>query len=135
MRVGLYYNNSALPTANLQNVTGFGYGYRFGFFDSNHTFIQQFSTDATNRISMLKDKNIYFYDGAFYESGAPSGSILIGAYHIELESSYNSESEVKSAVAKLQTQNIPAFAAYNNKLYKIRIGSYGTTTAAKNDIA
>ena len=135
VRVGLYYNNSALPTANLQNVTGFGYGYRFGFFDSNHTFIQQFSTDATNRISMLKDKNIYFYDGAFYESGAPSGSILIGAYHIELESSYNSESEVKSAVAKLQTQNIPAFAAYNNKLYKIRIGSYGTTTAAKNDIA
>lgn len=135
VRVGLYYNTSALPSANLQNVDGFGYGYRFGFFDTTHSFIQQYSTDETNRISMLKDKNLYFYDGKFYETGAPSGSILIGAYHIELDSVYATAEEAKVSLANLKAQQIPAFVAFNENAYKIRIGSYGTVTAAQNDVA
>ncbi len=134
VRVGLYYNNSALPTANLQNVEGCGYGYRFGYYDTTHTFIQQYSTAVTNRISMLKDKNLYYYDGKFYESGAPSGSILIGAYHIELADAYATQEEAEAFVSILKSSGVNAFVAINNNLYKIRIGSYGTAAAAEADI-
>ena len=38
VRIGLYYGSSALPSANLQNVTGYGAGYQAGWFDGQLTF-------------------------------------------------------------------------------------------------
>lgn len=38
IRIGLYYGDNALPSANLQNVTGAGVGYQLGWFDGNDTF-------------------------------------------------------------------------------------------------
>lgn len=34
LRVGLAYGSSALVSANLENNTGYGSGYRFGYYDS-----------------------------------------------------------------------------------------------------
>lgn len=133
VRVGLYYNNNAMPSANLQNIEG--HGYRFGFFDSTHTFIKQHSTTATNRISMLKDKNLYWNDGKFYETGAPQGSTLIGAYHIELENTYATSEEVSSQVVSLQLQGHPAFAVFKDNSFKIRLGSYASVVTAQADIS
>ena len=132
VRVGLYYGNSAMPSANLQNIDGMG--YRFGFFDTTHTFIKQYSTNATNRISMLKDKNLYYHDGKFYESNPPSGSTLIGAYHIELSTTHNSSEELSSYVTSLNLQGIPAFAAIKNGTYYVRIGSYSSLANAQADM-
>jgi len=132
VRVGLYYGNSAMPSANLQNIEG--NGYRFGYFDTSHSFISQYQTSSTNRISMLKDKNLYYFDGKFYESDAPSGSMLIGAYHIELNNIYSTPEEVSSNVNSLNLQGVPAFAAIKNNAYVIRIGSYASLTTAQADI-
>ena len=38
IRIGLYYGDDALPSANLQNVTGAGSGYQVGWFDGNDHF-------------------------------------------------------------------------------------------------
>ena len=57
VRVGLYYNTTSLVTANLQNKVG--YGYRLGFFDSQENFINIWSIDDTNKITMGKDQNLY----------------------------------------------------------------------------
>ncbi len=132
VRVGLYYGNNAMPSANLQNIDGLG--YRFGFFDTTHTFIKQYSTSATNRISMLKDKNLYYHDGKFYESSPPSGSALIGAYHIELSNAYSSPEELSSYITSLNLQGIPAFAAIKNGTYYVRIGSYASLANAQADM-
>ena len=131
VRVGLYYGNNAMFSANLQNIDGTG--YRFGFFDSEHNFIAQYSESRTNRISMLKDANIYYHDGKFYESSAPTGSTLIGAYHIELDTEYGTPEVISSMVTSLNIQGIPAFAAIENGVYKIRIGSYKNSTLAGSD--
>ncbi len=132
VRVGLYYGSDAMISANLQNIEG--EGYSFGYFDSSHSFIPQYSNSSTNRISMLKDTNIYHYDGKFYASGAPSGSRLIGAYHIQLSDTYSSPDELRNQVLSLNIQGIPAFAAIENELYKIRIGSYSNIAAAQADV-
>ncbi len=131
VRVGLYYNKNALPSANLQNIDGLG--YRFGFFDSTHNFISQFSISDKNRISMLKDMNMYYYDGVFYESGQPSGSKFIGAYHLQLDTSYSTQDEAKSMASSLKMQGIPAFVAVSANTYRIRIGSYASLTEALPD--
>lgn len=131
VRVGLYYGNNAMISANLQNIDGIG--YRFGFFDSAHNFITQFTENSTNRISMLKDANIYYHDGKFYESSAPSGSILIGEYHVQLDSEYSTPEDVSAMVTSLNIQGIPAFSAIENGVYKIRIGSYLNSTLAQTD--
>lgn len=132
VRVGLYYGTAAMPSANLQNIEGMG--YRFGFFDSEHNFVSQYSTTASNRISMLKDKNLYYNDGKFYESDAPSGSSLIGAYHIELATVFSTAEEVQSYCTSLNLQGIPAFPAFNDNTFKIRIGSYASLTSAQTDM-
>ena len=132
VRVGLYYGNNAMISANLQNIDGIG--YRFGFFDSAHNFVTQYTENRTNRISMLKDANIYYYDGKFYETSAPSGSILIGAYHIQLGTTYETSEEVSAMVTSFNLQGIPAFAAIENGYYTIRIGSYRNTTLAQADV-
>ncbi len=131
VRVGLYYGNEALPSANLQNIEGVG--YRFGFFDSTNTFISQFYTNASNRISMLKDKNLYYYDGKFYETNAPSGSSLIGAYHLELSNEYETGDAAQNQSVSLNLQGIPAFVALKNGQYKIRIGAYASLANAQAD--
>ncbi|MBR4878971.1 MAG: hypothetical protein IKU13_04000, partial [Clostridia bacterium] len=49
LKVGLFYSSNALPAANLQNVTGIGYGYEVGYFDSTRQFVPLYSIDSTNK--------------------------------------------------------------------------------------
>ena len=44
LRVGLYYDEDAMATANLQVINGTG--YRFGFFDSNKNFISLYGVSV-----------------------------------------------------------------------------------------
>lgn len=132
VRVGLYYGNDALISANLQNIEGVG--YRFGYFDDMHNFVSLYTDTSTNRISMLKDSNLYHNDGKFYEKGAPSGSKLIGAFHLQLAVPYSTAGEVMSAVSALQFQGVPAFASFSGDAYFVRIGSYANLLAAQSEI-
>lgn len=131
VRVGLYYGSNALPSANLQNIVGSG--YRFGFFDSTHNFISQYSVSGTNKISMLKDKNLYYKDGTIYTSAQSGGSKLIGAYHIQLDAAYNTAQEASAKATSLNIQGIPAFVAVADNVYRVRVGSYGTQINAQSD--
>jgi stage II sporulation protein D len=53
VRVGLAFGSQAREEANLQNVTGNGRGYRFGFFDENRVFHQTGQTQETD-ITMIR---------------------------------------------------------------------------------
>jgi stage II sporulation protein D len=133
VRVGLFFGNDALVSANLQNITG--HGYRFGFFDDNRNFSELLYLDATNRITMACDLNLYFHDGAFYTSGAPAGSKLIGAYHLQPDKVYETANEAVAAAASLQMQGTPAIPAYVNGVFKLRIGFFtdiNSASAAKS---
>ena len=130
VRVGLFYGKSALPSANLQNIEGSG--YRFGFFDSTHRFISQYSVSGTNKISMLKDKNLYYSNGTIYTS-AQTGGKLIGAYHIQLNGAFATAEEARAKATSLNIQGISAFPVVSGGTYKVRVGSYGTLLNAQSD--
>jgi len=84
IRVGLYYGGSALAGANLDNSVGSG--YRFGYFDSDRSFVDLARTSAgEGQISVVKAQNVYFDGSNYTDSGSGAA---VGCYHIQLPGSY-----------------------------------------------
>lgn len=132
LKIGLFYNLNALPAANLQNVTGYGAGYRFGWFDgATRVFSEVFSTSETT-LTILKDKPIYVGSGNVYYDTMPASSrYSIGPYHLETAESYASAGDAASAAERVKSYGFQAFPAYINGVYKVRIGQYMTQQDAE----
>lgn len=123
VQVGLYFGSTAAPTFNLQNVDGYGSGYRLGYFDTNLNFVQLGYT-AEIKVSVLKTHNIYLTDTKTYTKERTSNGV-VGCYHVELPGSY-SDFESAQAVA----QQYGGFVAWINGVYCVRVGSYTSAAAA-----
>ena len=126
LRVGLFYSENALPTANLANEVGSG--YEFGSYDSKGNFTSVGMTKK-EKITVCKDANIYYANNSFYESQSGSNQKLIGAYHLQAAGSYGTYRE-----AEAQTKNHPhGFVAYVNGTYVVRFESYSSLDGANAD--
>lgn len=125
VRVGLFYGDSALPTANLENSVG--QGYRFGYYTEDGTFCCLGTTDET-QISMLKTQNIYLKDNLYSTTHSGNSTAVIGCYHVQLPDSYESFSEAKEASASIAD----AFPAWISGQYVVRIGAYESKDSALN---
>ena len=123
LKVGLKYGSDALFTARLQNYndTLSGSGYEFGYYDSNRSFVSLAQTDE-QKITVTADSNAYVSGGVCYETRPANYSTILGAYHIELLTSFDSCEEAL-AVA----QSYPkGFVAYIDGEYRVRIGNHAS---------
>lgn len=129
IKVGLYYTpdgsstQKAFTSANLQNQTGYGYGYELGFFDSNRVFnsIGAYILD-TNAITAVMDKNIYYdYSSRSYKQGT-EGSIVVGCYHIQLDTAYYDFATAQAAASTFTSVN--AFVKYANGVFYVCAGHF-----------
>ncbi len=126
LRVGLYHGNNALPTANLQNFVGSGYD--FGYFNEDTEFVSVGHTDL-EKITMTKDANLYFSDGTFTLSPPAGEYSTIGAYHLQVNDTYDSYEE-----AALVAQDYPyGFPAYVDGKYVVRFEFYTSYSNAQAD--
>jgi stage II sporulation protein D len=125
IRIGLFFGSSELPTANLENSSGFGSGYRFGYYDDSYNFTLLGQTSQT-QISMLKHTNIYLLNGLYYDSAPSDSCSVVGAYHIQLGETFNSYAGAASA-ASLYPGGFPAWI---KGTYYVRIGAYPSNDAA-----
>jgi len=125
VRIGLYWGNSALPAANLQNAVGSG--FQFGYFDESRRFIPVGSTDKT-AITMLKDWNMYLVGGK-YQSESASGAAVVGCYHIRLSEAYSDYASAKTA-SEAYTDGFPA---YHDDQWFVCLGNYTGQSAAASD--
>lgn len=123
VRIGLFYGSSAMPTANLENASGCGSGYRLGYFDSALNFVQLGYTQQT-KISMLKTHNIYLTESGTYATTS-SGHGTVGCYHVQLPGSYSDFESAKAAA-----DSAGGFAAWISGTYFVRVGSYRTRDQA-----
>lgn len=117
IRVGLFYEDTALAAANLANEVGSG--YRFGYFTSDQQFYEVGRTDEGS-LTMLKDSNYYLSGGTYYESPPGAAYEAVGAYHIQLSGTYNTYNDAKSAASAISG----AFPAYAGGTYYVRVGSF-----------
>ncbi|WP_241426684.1 SpoIID/LytB domain-containing protein [Dysosmobacter acutus] len=130
LKVGLRYGSDALYSANLENYTGNGSGYSFGYFDEGRGFVSLGSTSYTT-ISMTQDGNIYVASDGTYSSTAPSGAFsVIGGYHVQLPGSYPSYESAQSAAGAYD-----GFAAYVGGTFYARVGSYSSYGEAQSAAA
>ena len=134
-RIGLYYDSTALPSANLQNVSGYGSGFEFGYFNSNREFISIGADTDETRISMLMDRNMTWYPGdgggaGEYREGT-GGDVVVGCYHIQLSGKYNSFEDANAEAKKYQN----AFVRYQSEQFLVLVGQYTTRDAANSAIA
>ena len=133
IKVGLYYGNDALPSANLANEIGSG--YLFGYFDNQRNFYQTGWT-FEEKITINKDKNMYFLSGKYYDSLPPSGATTIGAYHIDSGAPYASFDEALAMANTLSaTTGIKAFPAYIMGEHRVRLGNYKSADEANGAAA
>ncbi len=104
IKVGLYYGSSVLESANLQNVTGKGSGYRIGFYDASRNF---------NQLGQISNVEITMK--------APTSQ------HVQLPTAFYSFDE-----ANVYAQSIGGYVAYTGNAYYVRKAGYSNYSDAVN---
>lgn len=127
VRVGLAYGSGALVNANLENNTGYGSGYRMGYFDDGLDFVELAWTDEDEtQITMVKTQNTWV-NGTSY-SNSDNGGNVIGCYHVLMESGYRSYEQAAAAAQEYRD----GFVAWIDGDYQVRAGSYTSRQEAED---
>jgi len=131
IKVGLYYGNSGLVYANLQNESGSGYD--FGYFDSNRKFVTLGGTELI-KITMLKDWNLYITSDSNNKyvdenPGTNKYTGVVGCFHIRL-GSYSTFNEAKAAASKYNK----GFPSYVNGKFYANFGNYTSRADAEQGL-
>jgi len=117
VKIGLYYNSTALSQAKLLNEVGSG--YYFGYYDSSRNFQKLAYTDET-ALTMIKDTNVNV-----------DGVGVVGCYHILLNDTYSDFTTAKNEASKYSN----GFPAYYNGTYRVLVGQYTSKSAATEAIS
>lgn len=125
VQVGLAYGSGALINGNLQNNTGYGAGYRLGYFDKNLKFVELARTDdEVTELTVLKTQNTWVKGGSY--SNEDNGGKAIGCYHIQIPGTYASyEDAVEDA------ELYDGFVAWIDGEYQVRVGAYVSKEGAE----
>ena len=127
VRVGLAYGSGALVNANLENNTGYGSGYRMGYFDDDLDFVELARTDEDEtQITMVKTQNTWV-NGTSY-SNSDNGGDVTGCYHVLVESGYRSYEQAADDAQEYRD----GFVAWIDGDYQVRAGSYTSRQEAED---
>ena len=126
VRVGLAHGSGALAAANLENNTGYGAGYRFGYFDEDLGFVELAESGRRQTaITVLRASEMYMKNGQYTASDPGGGSRAIGCYHVVL-GEYRSLED-----AQAQAEEYGGFAAWIDGRFQAREGAYLTQEEAQ----
>ena len=130
LRIGLAYagnSTGALVEAKLLNADASAVkGYRFGYYDSDLSFVELGRTEETY-LTMVKTTNIYRVGESYYAS-VPSGSYeTLGCYHLKHSGSFATFEEAKLTADAIEG----GFVAWIDGEYQVRKSSYTTAADAK----
>ena len=129
IRVGLassskHSSTKELAAAHLQNNTGFGSGYRFGYYDSGLNFIEVARTsEEITEVAALKTQNQYYgyvpSMGKNTYSDTITSEIGVGCFHLKIGEGYESYED-----AAAQAESVGGFVAWIDGGYQVRLGAY-----------
>ena len=143
IRVGLASSSSHVPTGELEaahlennNSAGYGFGYRFGYYDKGLNFVELARTnDKTIQAAVLKTQNLYYGHVASLDKNTYSSSItsdiLVGCYHVRVPEGFDSFEEASEEASRYND----GFVAWIDGAYQVRAGSYATQEEAEEAAA
>ena len=118
LKVGLYYGDNALFSANLENYQGSG--YELGWFDEETRDFVYLGWLEEECISMTADGHVYISGGTYYSSEPSHPDSWIGGFHLQLEDEFNDYDEALYVAQQFED----AFPAFINNTFRERVGSY-----------
>ncbi|MBE6952835.1 MAG: SpoIID/LytB domain-containing protein [Ruminococcaceae bacterium] len=134
VRSGLYYGSSSLSAANFQIVSGTGTGFTAGYYGSDRSFVPLYTLSGETEITVTRANHYNISSGGYVSDGTDNSNV-VGAYHVELEISFEDQSELTAAVSQVYAAtNYFAFPAYTSSGYRVRIGRYTDKSAAEEVI-
>ena len=141
IRVGLASSNTHVAVGELEaahlennNSAGYGWGYRFGYYDGGMNFVELARTDdKTIQVAVLKTQNLYYgsANGKQTYSSSITSNILVGCYHIQIPGNFGTFEEASAEAARYSG----GFVAWINNAYQVRVGAYGTEEEARAALA
>lgn len=141
IRVGLASSSSHVETgeleaAHLENNTGYGSGYRLGYYDGGRNFVELARTGPeVTQVAVVKTQNLWFgHDparGKTTYSSSITSNILVGCYHVQIGGSFSSY-EAAQAEADGVTGG---FVAWIDGAYQVRAGAYASKEEAEQAMA
>jgi len=134
LRLGLFYNTTVIPSANLQNANGFGSGFEFGYYNSDRDFMPIGALTYETAISMVIDRNMVWYPGTGNTAGeyreGTEGSVRLSCFHIQKDGYYETYEQAKSAAEAYKN----SFVKYESGQFRVMAGQYETRAAAESAI-
>lgn len=124
IRVGLYYDDTVLTSANLANDTGSG--FQFGYYENKTDFVKLGQTSET-ALSMVIGNNVYLSGSTYYTSAPTSSASVLGAYHVVHSKGYNSYNEALAVANKYEE----GFVAWIDGDFQVRSGAFLTNNEAE----
>ncbi|MCL2046228.1 MAG: SpoIID/LytB domain-containing protein [Oscillospiraceae bacterium] len=135
LKIGLFFDTSALPSANLQNVSGYGRGFYFGYYDQNRNFVSIGAWTDETAITMVIDRNMLWYPGEGGGSGefreGLEGGTVLGCFHIMVNASYDSFEEAKEVALNYAGSYGDSYVKFYNGRFYAMMGQYTTRAAAE----
>ena len=125
LKVGLYYGNNALFSANLQNEQGSG--YHLGWFDESTRAFTSLGRLSNEKISMTADGAIYIKGGTYYSAAQAGAEAVIGGYHVQLKETFATFDEA----SHVANQFASGFVAYVNNQFRVRVNNFLTKEEAE----
>ncbi len=125
VRIGLYYGDNQMTSANLTNETGTG--YRFGYYNNKTDFVPLAYSHETS-ITMVITQNLYLSGSSFTTEYTETH---LGSYHALHSTGYDGFDQAQT-VADTLTHG---FVAWVNGEYQVRSGHYFTQTDAATHAA
>ncbi len=129
VKIGLYFGSQELEAANLQNCSGYGEGYDFGYFDSSRNFVNIGASTGEKKISMLMDRNMYYLPGTNTYHEGTVGDTVIGCFHIQLATQYETYEDARAAADTFTSVN--AFVKYSSGVFYVCAGAYTSQADAQ----
>ncbi len=126
---GLMYGNGV--TVGFETSTTYGFVIGSAHISDSRSFDPLWST-STTRVSVTSDANLSKSSMTYSISDS---NVVIGGYHVELSSFFNSQSDVEYWISgfssALSSIGYYAFPAYINGMYRIRIGHFASEAQAE----
>lgn len=134
MRIGLYFDTTALPSANLLNVSGYGSGYEFGYYDGDRNFVPIGASTGQNAISMLMDRNMAWHPGegggtGEYREGT-DGEVVVGCFHIKIDAPFGTYAQARETADNYRE----SFVRYDSGKFYACTGNYTSREKANEEI-
>lgn len=132
MKIGLYYDSAALPAANLQNVSGMDTGYAFGYFDKNREFVSTYELEAENKITVLKNANLWRTGSTYSADPLAYYDEAIGAYCLQINEFFDLENAEDLCRELRKDYGLNAYLCCVREGFRVRIGTYTSEREAAN---